>query len=84
MEYVRRLVTDEDDGQSYEERPDWAKAVSLSKHSNANSHADADLLTDLQEEALCIARSGVKDFVEIGEGTRFVCKCIGVMLPKMK
>lgn len=61
-----RLVTDEDDGEGYESRPDWAKAVSqrLTGHSNA----EPDSLSDLQEEALYIPRSRVTDFTVIGEG----------------
>lgn len=61
-----RLVTDEDDGEGYEARPDWAKAVS--QRSAGHSNAEPDSLSDLQEEALYIPRSRLTDFTVIGEG----------------
>lgn len=59
------LVTEDDDSDGYESRPDWAKAVSL-RQSNADH--DPDTLSDLQEEALYIPRSRLADFTVIGEG----------------
>ena len=64
--YCIRLVTDEDDGEGYESRPDWAKAVS--KRAAGQSHTEPDTLLDLQEEALYIPRSRFTDFSVIGEG----------------
>lgn len=66
-------MTEEDDSDGYESRPDWAKAVS-SRQSNADPH-DPDTLSDLQEEALYIPRSRLADFKIIGEGTCVRCIC---------
>lgn len=64
-----RLVTDEDDGEGYEARPDWAKAVGLHKTNAGLSQAEPDTLSDLQEAALYIERSRLNNFEVIGEGT---------------
>ena len=68
-----RLVTDEDDGEGYESRPDWAKAVS--KRAADHTNAEPDTLTDLQEDALYISRSRLSGFTEIGEGMYVQWQC---------
>lgn len=70
------LVVDEEDG--YEARPDWAKAVNAGRSGGDQSSSDTDILSDLQEEALYIPRSRLKDFSVIGEGKVLmeVCECL--------
>ena len=67
------LVTEEDDSEGYESRPDWAKAVSM-RHSTADPH-DPDTLSDLQEDALYIPRTRLVDFTVIGEGVFAAAWC---------
>lgn len=62
-------MTDEDDSEGYEARPNWAKAVGLHISTVQPQLLECDALSDLQQEALYISRSMVTDFIEIGEGT---------------
>ena len=61
-------MTEEDDADGYESRPDWAKAVSRKVSRRKSNMEESDTLSDLQEEALYIPRSRLADFTVIGEG----------------
>lgn len=69
-------MTDEDSEDSYEPRPDWAKAIGLdASRKRPQLSSGCDALLDLQEEALYIRRSSVTDFQEIGEGISMWLLC---------
>ena len=64
-----RLVTEEDDEESYEPRPEWAKAVPQRGMMRRDSEeGQLDTLSELHEDALTIYRDDIDDMAQIGEG----------------
>lgn len=59
-----RLAVDEEDEEDEEDMPDWTKAAS----SRRSIVTDVDCLSHIQQEAMYIPRSTLRDFIEIGEG----------------
>ncbi len=60
-------MEDEDD-ESYEPRPEWAKAVPQQVTRDSIDDGQLDTLTALQEDALTIFREDLDDLQKIGEG----------------
>ncbi len=67
--HLHRLVNEEDDSdESYEPRPEWAKAVPQQMARDSADEGQFDTLTALQEDALTIYREDLDDLEKIGEG----------------
>jgi hypothetical protein len=62
------LVTEEDSDESYEQRPQWAKAVPANGHLPQNTEQQLDTLTNLQQEALYLSKNDIRDLRVIGHG----------------
>ena len=64
------LVTEEDDEECYEPRPQWAKVMGQDAASKKRQQlsSDCEALKDLDMEALYIAHSSISDLHKIGEG----------------
>jgi hypothetical protein len=60
------LVTEDDSDASYEVRPGWAKAVNATPAPQASTQPDT--LSDLQHEALYLAKADIGDLQVIGQG----------------
>ncbi|CAI8050081.1 hypothetical protein GBAR_LOCUS27547 [Geodia barretti] len=62
------LVTDEDSDESYEKRPQWAKAVPANGNLPQHNEQQLDTLTNLQQEALYLLKNDIRDLRVIGHG----------------